>query len=190
MTPHKFFHDEKERRKWQDPEGILAEIGLEPGMIFVDLGCGNGFFALPAARIVGEKGKVYGLDVDAEFIRELKEKAAKEALRNLSLTVGEAEETVLCDECADIVFLGIDLHDFRDPAKVLQNAKKMLKPDGRLVDLDWKKEPMEIGPPLAKRFSEEQAQKLIQDAGFEVETAKDAGSYHYIIIATPTRSQT
>jgi ubiquinone/menaquinone biosynthesis C-methylase UbiE len=186
MSPRKFFlHDETERRKWQEPDAILAEIGLQSGSTFVDIGCGNGFFALPAARIVGEKGKVYGLDVDVEFIRELKEKAAKEALRNLSLTVGEAEETILCDGCADVVFFGIDLHDFRDPARVLQNSKKMLKTGGRLVDLDWKKQIMEIGPPLAKRFSEEEATLLIQNGGFQVKTVKDAGPYHYIIVATP-----
>ena len=182
---HKFFHDETERRKWQDPEGILAEIGLKPGMTFVDIGCGNGFFALPAARIVGEEGKVYGVDVDSEFMGELKEKAAQEGMTNLSLTVGSAEETLLCEACADIVFFGIDLHDFKDPAKVLSNARKMLKSDGLLVDLDWKKEPMDIGPPLHIRFSEEEASNLIETAGFKIESMKEAGGYHYLITAKP-----
>lgn len=161
----------------------MTDIGLKLGSIFTDIGCGNGFFALPAARMAGETGKVYGLDVDAEFIGELKEKAAEEGLTNVSLTVGEAEETVLCEACADIVFFGIDLHDFKDPTKVLVNAKRMLKSIGRLVDLDWKKEPMELGPPLEIRFSEEQAVKLIQNAGFEIKMTKEAGPYHYIIMA-------
>lgn len=154
-------------------------------MTFVDIGCGNGFFALPAARIVGETGKVYGLDVDAEFISELKEKATKEGLTNLSLMVGEAEEEILCEGCADIVFFGIDLHDFKDPAKVLENARRMLKSDGLLVDLDWKKEPMDIGPPLHIRFSEEEASNLIETAGFKIESMKEAGGYHYLITAKP-----
>jgi len=113
----------------------------------IDVGCGNGFFALPAARLVGEKGKVFGFDANAEAIGMLKKTAMKEGLRNLNLRVGMAEETVLCDACADIVFFGIVLHDFKDASRVLSNAKRMLKSTGRLVDLDWKKEPMNFGPP-------------------------------------------
>jgi ubiquinone/menaquinone biosynthesis C-methylase UbiE len=185
LHAHAFYHDEKERRKWQNPEAILADIGLKPGFTFIDVGCGEGFFTLPAARIVGRKGKVYGLDIYKEAIDHLREKALKEELTNLNLTLGSAESTILCERCADIVFFGIDLHDFRDPAKVLANARGMLKPTGYLVDLDWKKEPMELGPPVHIRFSEEEAAKRIEAAGFRIETVKEAGPYHYIVIARP-----
>jgi FkbM family methyltransferase len=85
---------------------------LKLGSTFIDVGCGYGFFALPAARLVGEKGRVYGLDVDAEAIEKLREAATKENLENLALKVGNAEETILCERCADVVFFGIVLHDF------------------------------------------------------------------------------
>ncbi|MFQ5762466.1 MAG: class I SAM-dependent methyltransferase, partial [Candidatus Bathyarchaeia archaeon] len=186
MNSHKWFHtvhDEEERRRWQNPEATLAVIGLKPGFTFIDIGCGEGFFALPAARFVGDRGKVYGIDADGDAVGRLKEKAAKEGLRNVSLTAGEAEETVLCDACADIIFFGIVLHDFRDAAKVLMNAKKMLKPTGRLINLDWKKEPMSLGPPQRIRFSEEEAARRIKAAGFSVEATKEAGPSHYLIVA-------
>jgi ubiquinone/menaquinone biosynthesis C-methylase UbiE len=147
------------------------------------MGCGNGFFALPAARLVGEKGKVYGLDANAEAIGMLKKTAINEGLRNLNLRVGVAEEIVLCDSCADIVFFGIVLHDFKDASRVLSNAKRMLKSTGRLVDLDWKKKPMNFGPPLQIRFSEEKAVSLIEAAGFKINSVKDAGTYYYLIVA-------
>jgi ubiquinone/menaquinone biosynthesis C-methylase UbiE len=177
------YHNENERRRWQNPEVILSAIGLKPGDTFMDIGCGEGFFALPAARLVGESGMVYGLDVDSTAMERLKNKAAAEYLRNLNLTTGEAEEMVLCDACADIVFFGIVLHDFREPAKVLRNARRMLKPTGRLVDLDWKKEAMELGPPLHIRFSEKEAARLIEETGFKVETIKESRLYHYLIVA-------
>ena len=183
MYPHRYFGDETERRKWQNPEDILASIGLRHGSTFVDLGCGEGFFALPAAKLVGEDGKVYGLDIDGEAIRRLKQKASKEGLKNLCLTVGEAEETLLCKKCADIVFFGIVFHDFRDPLRVLSNAQKMLKPTGRLIDLDWKKESMKFGPPLQIRFSQTRASSLIQSSGFKIKTVRKTGPYHYAIIA-------
>ena len=89
-----------ERRKWQNPEAILSSISLRPGFTFIDIGCGGGFFALPAARIVGKRGKVYGLDTDAESIASLKERATREGLKNLYLTTGRAEESVICEQCA------------------------------------------------------------------------------------------
>lgn len=185
MGVHKFFHDERERRRWQNPEAILTDIGLERGLTFMDIGCGDGFFALPAAKLVGEEGRVYGLDIDKEAIGRLKEKASRKGFGNLRLKVGAAEETVFCEACADVVFFGIVLHDFSDASRVLLNAKRMLRQMGRLVDLDWKNESMELGPPLRMRFGEEQAVSLIEAAGFKVETVKEAGPYHYLIIARP-----
>jgi len=184
MRPHKPF-DDNERRKWQDPEAILSSIGLKPGLIFIDIGCGSGYFALPAARMVSPHGKVYGLDLNADSITELKEQAIRNDLNNLHLNIGKAEESTICEQCADIVFFGMALHDFQDPAKVLENARVMIKPAGRLVNLDWKKEPMEIGPPLEIRFYEQMAARLIRAAGFTIETIQNSGLYHYLIIAKP-----
>jgi ubiquinone/menaquinone biosynthesis C-methylase UbiE len=179
----RYRHDDEDRRKWQDPESILADAGLVPGMIFVDLGCGEGFFALPAARIVGEQGRVYALDIDADAINHLMEAAETEGLNNISALAGEGENTVLCAECADMVFFGTVLHDFRDAAMVLRNARAMIKPTGRLVNLDWKKEPMKLGPPVEIRFDEAMASRLLSEAGFLVETIDESGPYHYIVTA-------
>ncbi len=150
----------------------------------MDIGCGGGFFALPAARMVGKNGKVYGVDSNAAPVEELRGLAAREGLNNLELVVGKAEDIVFCESCADIVFFGIVLHDFDDPARVLDNSRKMLKPAGRLVNLDWKKRLMPLGPPLWKRFSEEKAARLIEAAGLTVtDIIKDIGPYHYMIVA-------
>jgi ubiquinone/menaquinone biosynthesis C-methylase UbiE len=176
-------YDEEGRRQWQDAEAILADLGLKAGATFIDLGCGEGFFALPAARLVGTGGRVYGLDIRPEAIGRLRERASAEGLTNLELKVGRAEETVLCETCADFVFLGIVLHDFDEPARVLANAAIMLKPGGRLVNLDWKKEPTALGPPLQIRFSQEKAMQLIEAGGFKVQTVTEAGPYHYLIMA-------
>ena len=183
MSYHRFYGNEVERRKWQNPDSILVTIGLNIGFTFVDVGCGDGFFSIPAAKIVGEKGRVFALDSDEEAIALLRKKAATKNLMNIEARAGTAEDIVLCDACGDIVFFGIVLHDFKDPARVLANAMKMLKPRGRLVDLDWKKESMDFGPPLSIRFSEERAIGLIEGAGFKLEQQKETGRFHYLIIA-------
>ena len=185
MSSHRYFGEETLRRKWHHPRITLEGIGLRSGMVFMDIGCGYGFFTIPAAQIVGENGKIYAVDIDDSAIDRLKSKAKEKGLTNISAKVGEAEEMVFCDECADIVFYSTVLHDFRDPAKVLRNAKRMLKPAGTLVDLDWKKKLTALGPPVRIRFSEEQAASLIRAAGFTIESVKAAGRNFYIVTAKP-----
>ncbi len=182
--PHmRFPANDPERLKWQDPEKILSQVGLEPDMTFVDVGSGDGFFAIPAARLVGPNGLVIAFDINNDAIMRLRQQAADEGLSQLKAEMGSAEETVACQGCADFVFFGIDLHDFADPVQVIRNAKRMLKSSGLLVDLDWKPEPMAFGPPLRKRFSIDKARQLIESEGFKIKSVAEAGTYHYIIIA-------
>jgi SAM-dependent methyltransferase len=152
-------------------------------MFFIDIGCGEGFFSLPAARLAGPGGRIHAIDINPDAVACLREQAAKEGLLNLSVELNEAETAVTCEECADIVFFGNDLHDFSDPAQVIQNARTMLKPGGRLADLDWKNIAMDFGPPLEKRFSPEKASAYITSGGFTIRSTIDTGPYHYLIIA-------
>jgi ubiquinone/menaquinone biosynthesis C-methylase UbiE len=178
-----FSLDEATRRSWYNPDAILKE--LQPRTVFVDVGCGDGFFSILAAKKVGEKGKVYAVDIDASAIDKVKLKAKAEGLKNITSKAGKAEDTVFCKSCADFIFYSMDLHDFSDPVKVLQNAKQMIKPNGQLLDLDWKKIEMPFGPPVTIRFSEKKASDLIESAGFNVTDVRDAGRYHYLITAKP-----
>jgi ubiquinone/menaquinone biosynthesis C-methylase UbiE len=179
----KHYHDDTARRQWQQPETILAEMGLAEGMTLVDLGCGEGFFTLPAARIVGATGQIHALDANPAATATLRERIIQEGLSNINIETGRGEETVLCRECADIVFLGIVLHDFESPDKVLANAYLMTRPGGRLVNLDWKKEPLPLGPPEHIKFSPDRAAEMIRQAGFHIIETRDSGQYHYQVTA-------
>jgi len=183
MSRQRHRADDPERKIWQDPETIFSAIGLYAGMTFADIGCGEGYFALPAARRTGPDGKVFAADIDPDAVAALMVSAAAEGLTNLFVEVKPAESTVFCKGCADIVFFGNDLHDFADPAQVLKNAGIMLKPGGRIIDLDWTDDPMAIGPPQLKRFSVQKAMRMIEAAGFRILSVQDAGPYHYLISA-------
>ena len=78
-------------------------------MVFMDIGCGYGFFTIPAAEQVGENGRVYAVDASAESIENLKRKVAEKGLKNIVAKAEEAEKTVFCDECADMVFFSENL---------------------------------------------------------------------------------
>ena len=175
--------DEATRRSWYSPEAVFHN--LRSGMVFLDIGCGEGFFSILAAKKVGETGKVFAVDIDASTIEKLKQKAEAEGLKNIVAKVGKAEDTVFCNGCADFIFYSMDLHDFSDPVKVLKNAKQMIKANGQLIDLDWKKIDMSFGPPVAIRFSEEKASGLLRSAGFTIADVRNIGPYHYIVTAKP-----
>ena len=172
------------RRIWENPGKILLQIGLNTGMTFVDVGCGSGFFSIPAAEIVGPSGKVISIDVNSKAIALLNASAKRRELRNVEAIVGKAENTVPCSECGDIVFFGTVLHDFEDPKQVLSNSRKILIPNGLLVDLDWKKERGVIGPPFSIRFDKNFAAQMITEQGFEIVSIKDLSRFYYIIKAT------
>jgi ubiquinone/menaquinone biosynthesis C-methylase UbiE len=178
-----FSLDEDTRRSWYNPENIIQD--LKTGMTFADIGCGDGFFSILAAKKVGEEGRVYAVDVDPQAVMTLETKAKAEKLSNITAKVGEAEGTIFCSGCVDLVFFSMDLHDFSDPSKVLLNAKRMLKPSGYLIDLDWKKTDIPFGPPISIKFSEEHASNLIKNAGFTLINIREIGPYHYMIVAKP-----
>jgi len=186
MTCHGGFSlDESIRRTWYNPESILKDAGLKTDMVFMDIGCGDGFFSILASEIVGSDGMIYALDIDASAIEKLKHKAADLGLTNIRATAGLAEQTVFCSRCADVVFFSMVLHDFSSPEKVLINSKKMLKHTGILVNLDWKKEQMSFGPPMHIRFSENKVTELLKQTGFTVVSAEEGGPHHYVITAKP-----
>ena len=174
---------DRERRKWQDPEAIIKEIGLKAGDTLMDIGCGQGYFTIPAAKIAGESGKVYALDASLYVIDILNGKAEAAGLSNIVSRVGLAEHFVMCEACADFVFFGIVLHDFDDRNAALKNARRMLKKGGRLIDLDFKKIPMPFGPPPEIKLSEEEATRLIEGAGFKVKSLRSIEPYSYLLIA-------
>lgn len=181
-------HDDVERREWQNPEAILTGLGVAPGQVVTDLGSGDGFFTLPAARMVGPHGVVYALDSSVGRLNRLHEKAEDEGIENIRIRAGTAEEFVVCEGCADLVFFGICLHDFTDQRAALRNAMTALKPGGLLANLDWRKEEtlrhgVLLGPPVEIRFSEEEAAALIGDAGFGIEWVEPYGEYFYLIRA-------
>jgi ubiquinone/menaquinone biosynthesis C-methylase UbiE len=178
-----FSLDEATRRSWYNPEEILQATGLEEGMTFVDVGCGDGFFTFLAAEIVGEKGQVYAVDIDKAAIERLQKKAKELGYKNIKAVAGQAEETVFCKNCADVVFYSMDLHDFDQVIKVLHNAQLMLDLDGVVADLDWKKIDLPVGPPLDIKLSPTTVIGHLQSAGLVVEQTFDVGPYHYLVLA-------
>ncbi len=179
---HRGYLDSAERRSYLDPARILREFRLKAGMRVADVGSGTGFFALPAGDLVGPKGRVFAVDLSAEMLEDLQAKLRRGTSENVEAVRSTEDRIPLPDASMDFVFMACVLHELDGPGTLLE-ARRILKPQGRLGIVDWKKEDMEFGPPKAHRLDEDGARAILRDAGFAPSRTFEAGAYHYGIEA-------
>jgi precorrin-6B methylase 2 len=129
-----------EREKEENPEGALDALGIRSGMVVADVGAGTGYMSLRLAKRVGPAGKVYANDLQAEMLRRLRENAAKAGLTNIETVQGEAADPKLPPGRMDLVLLVDVYHEFSEPRKMIDKIRESMKPDGRLVLLEYRKE--------------------------------------------------
>lgn len=183
---HRAYLDSQERRSYLEPPRILRSFRLRAGMRIVDIGSGTGFFAIPAAEMVGPEGHVYAVDLSPEMLEDLQAKLERTERGNLDALRSTEDRIPLPDASVDFAFLACVLHELDGPATLLE-ARRVLRPAGRLGIVDWKKEDSEFGPPKAHRLDEEEARGVLSDAGFEPTRTFEAGEHHYGIEARVRR---
>ena len=121
-----------------NPYKLLNAAGLKPGQKVLEVGCGPGFFTIPAAKIVGEKGKVYALDVNPVAVETVRRKIMENNLKNVKIMLADASETGLPDESIDVAFLFGVIHALKDVAAVMREMHRILKVKGILsVQKSW-----------------------------------------------------
>ena len=109
---------------------VLEGIGVQENRTVLDFGCGPGAYAIPAARLVGGKGKVHALDKDGEALAELEGKARKEGLGNLETILSSELDTGLKSESVDVVLLYDVIHLIEERATLFAEVHRVVKPDG------------------------------------------------------------
>ncbi len=169
-----------------DADKILKQLEIADGMQLGELGCGGrGHFVFPAQRMVGPTGFVYAIDVVPAVLNAITRQCHHANLLNVSCVwsdievFGAAKVPALSLDRATLINV---LFQCKDRAMVFQEAKRLLKLDGRLLIVDWKSENTPFGPPTSKRVSPSQAISLAEQAGFRVEKQFEAGPHHYGII--------
>jgi len=173
-----------DRKKWQDPLKISKAIGVKAGMTIADLACGPGFFTLPMASLVGEKGLVYAVDVNPTMLDHLRTMIAKsdESSKRIKVIQADVASTGIPSGSVDVAFFANVLHDIDDKKAFLGEVRRISKPDAAFVDIDWRKSKMEMGPPFEIRLTEAASRKILAAGGLRVTKSIDAGPYHYGLI--------
>ena len=166
-----------DRRVTQDPEVVWARAGLKAGETIVEVGAGTGYFAASAARRVGPSGRVYAVDVSGELVDLLYERRTREQLPQLIPVRSTTESIPIESGIADVLLLANVLHDI--PPSTLTEAVRLLRPTGRVVNVDWKEEETPGGPPVDTRMSPGEASALLARQGLIEVDRWELGPWHY-----------
>lgn len=154
------------RDAYQKPEAVVAALGLRPGEAVADIGSGSGYFTLRLAGAVGPAGRVYAVDVDPNMVRHLNHRVRDARVDNVRSVLADPDDPLLAEASIDRFFVCDTWHHIEDQAKYLALMKKMLRPGGKVVMIDFKKEATPVGPPLGMRIAKEDLVKQMQAAGF------------------------
>ena len=169
--------EDPERVEWQDPVAILQTFGVRSGMVVADVGAGPGFFSLPAGHLVGPEGRVYAIDVQEPMLWALQKRLVAQGVENVLPVISHEDFIPLPSDSVDLALLVNALHEL-DGEATLQEIQRVLRQDGRLGVVDWKKEPMEHGPPVEHRVSMTAAWARLARNGFGGEDV-EVGPFHY-----------
>jgi|SRR3989339_1267168 len=167
-----------------DPVKNLKAFGLREDMVVADLGAGTGFYSIPASLMV-PRGKVYAIEVQKDFLTTIRNKAIQKRLNNLECLLGNVEKingTKLKDKIVDAIIASNILFQVENKDKFIEEAGRILKPEGKLLLIDWSDNPSAIGPGINRIVPKNKAREMFEKKGFIWQRDIDAGTHHYGMI--------
>jgi len=176
------FLEDPQRAQWQRPEEVMAKLGLRPGDAVADLGAGSGYFTLLFAKAVGPQGKVYAVDVLPEMLDYIRQRAQNDGVKNIQLVQAKPDDPQLPSASVNLIFICDTLHHIEARAAYYPLLAKSLRPGGRLVNIDFYKKSLPVGPPPAMKIDKQDMIEEVKVAGFHVVKDFDFLPYQYFLI--------
>lgn len=183
MISEKRFNPEKadmlmglERKKRLPPNKIVGLLNIEPDDAVADLGAGNGYFAIPMAK--QSENTVYAVDIEPKMLEMLKENARKEQVENIKYVKSDLDHIQLDDQSVSKVMISLVMHEVPDINRTLREIKRILKPGGMVLIIEWKAVETESGPPVYIRISSEEMVRLLEKKGFVTEVISFYSEYY------------
>ncbi len=172
---------------FSDPDSVIKQSYVAEGMTVADFGAGVGFYALALAKKVGEYGRVFAIDVLSDHLRKLVNEAARQGLHNIEVIQSDLETdkgSGLLTASVDRIIIANTLFQTDNPRKLVIEAKRVLKHDGKVAVIDWAESFNQIGPHTDHVVTKDESRKYFEDEGFKLESFIDAGSHHYGLLYT------
>ena len=177
-----------ERESEESPNTALDAIGIRKGSTVADIGAGAGYFTWRMAERVGPEGTVYAEDIQPGMLDLLKKNVAARGLNNVKTVLGKVDDPRLPAGKVDLVLLVDVYHEFSQPQKMLRHIRESLKPDGRLVLLEYRQEDPKVPIRPEHKMSVQQVKAEIEPEGYRFETSLETLPRQHILIFTRTRN--
>ena len=170
---------------FSDPVKNVGQCGIQVGMDIADLGSGSGFYSLAAAKALISTGRVYAIDAQKDLLSKLKNNATRQGLYNIEVIWGDIEEpngSKLKESSVDLAFLCNVLFQIEDRPAAIKEAKRILKPGGKILLVEWSESFGGIGPKQNMVINKKSGQDMFEKAGFHLDREISAGAHHYGLI--------
>lgn len=174
--------DDPKRDAYQKPHEVITALKLKEGEVIADIGAGSGYFTFRLAHHVGDTGRVYAVDVGADMIVHLNRRIRDLKLKHVVTILAAPDDPLLADASVDRFFICDTWHHIDNHDRYLPLLKKMLKPGGQVVMIDFKKEPTPMGPPMEMRIDRADLVKEMEKHGFKVTAEHTFLPYQYFIV--------
>lgn len=183
---------EKRVKHFAHPVRNVDVFGVEPGMTIADFGSGSGAYVLAIAEALEHFGRVYAVDIQRDLLKRTLNEATRKGLRVVEARWGDLEESEgskLSKSSIDLVLVSNLLFQVADKPAVLREAKRILKPGGRLVIIDWAESFGGLGPIEKHVFTKDETLTLAESEGFALLKEFVAGAHHYGLIFRSTSAK-
>jgi len=171
-----------EREEEEKPELLLKALKLKPGDAAADIGAGTGYYSWRMAKVVGEKGRVYAVDIQQEMLDLLAEKMAERKITNIKEVLGTVTDPKLPAASLDLVLMVDVYHEFDHPYEMMEGICKALKPGGRVVFVEFRSEDPKVPIKEVHKMSQAQVRKEMAAQPLEwLETIETLPWQHIIV---------
>jgi ubiquinone/menaquinone biosynthesis C-methylase UbiE len=173
-----------ERIQEEDPDRMLAALDIKKGSVVADIGAGVGYHVWRMADIVGPTGKVIGEDIQEGMIRLLRKNIEDRKLRNVEIVVGTPTDPKLPANSLDLVLMVDVYHEFAEPVAMMKHIQNALKPDGRVVLVEFRKEDPSVPIQPLHKMSVQDVRSELEPLGFKFQRSLEFLPWQHILIFT------
>ena len=171
-----------ERIQEEDPDRMLAALDIKKGSVVADIGAGVGYHVWRIAEIVGPTGKVIGEDIQEGMVQLLKKNIDDRKLRNVEVILGTPTDPKLPTNAIDLVLMVDVYHEFSEPVTMMRRIQDALKPDGRAVLVEFRKEDPSVPIQALHKMSVEDVRSELESMGFKFQRSLEFLPWQHIII--------
>jgi arsenite methyltransferase len=177
--------EDPKRDAYQKPQEVMGALGLKAGEVIADIGAGSGYFTFRLTHHVGDRGKVYAVDVSPDMIRHINRRIRELKATNVVSILADPDDPLLPDASVNRFFFSDSWHHIDNQTKYLSLIKKMLKASGEMVMIDFHKKVLPVGPPIHMKIAREDLIKQMQSNGFRLTKEHTFLPYQYFLVFIP-----